>query len=238
MDFNICIDIGNTKIKGGIFEKDKLVKTTDDVKALIKAIEAYKPVNCIVSSVRKQLPKSIRSIENKFDNFIILSHKTKLPISIDYKTPETLGRDRIAAAVGANALFPGKNCIVIDAGTCITYDFVDKNNVFRGGNISPGMHMRINAMHEYTSNLPKVDLVINEDILGKSTEEALQNGAVRGTFLEISSFIQLIFDKYGTSNVIFTGGDAKYFVNNFKSAIFANQNLVLVGLNEILKKYE
>jgi len=237
MTYNLCIDIGNTKIKSAVFSGNKIIESIFGIENLLEIVkDKYKFKNCAISSTRKQIPEEILGIKNRFKNFIVLSDKTKLPIGIDYKTPETLGRDRIAAAVGANAMFPNQNCIVIDAGTCITYDFVDKNNIFRGGNISPGIYMRVKAMHDYTSNLPMVDLVVNEDFLGKSTQEALQNGAVRGTFLEISSFIQLIFDKYGTSNVIFTGGDAKYFVNNFKSAIFANQNLVLVGLNEILKK--
>ena len=239
MTYNICIDIGNTKVKSGIFHGEKLVELINGIDNILHSVNnKYHFKNCIISSTRKEIPKKILDLKEEFENFVILNDKMKLPISIDYKTPETLGRDRIAAAIGANSLFPNQNNIVIDAGTCVTYDFIDKNNVFRGGNISPGIYMRIKAMHEYTSNLPMVDLVVNEDFLGKSTTEALQNGAVRGTFLEISSFIQLIFDKYGSSNVIFTGGDAKYFVNNFKSAIFADQNLVLIGLNEIIRKYE
>ena len=244
MSLNVCVDIGNTKIKSGIFIKDKFVKLISSLDSLIiflnKELKKKKEVriNCIVSTVRKHIPKELLEIKKKFGNFVILSDKSKLPITIDYKTPKTLGRDRIAAAVGAKKLFPKDNCIVIDAGTCITYDLIDKNSVFKGGNISPGIHMRIEAMHKFTHNLPLVDLIVNKEPLGKSTDEALQNGAVRGTFLEISAFIQLILDKYGYSKVLFTGGDAKYFVNYFKTTIFANQNLVLIGLNEILKKYE
>ncbi len=239
MTYNLCIDIGNTKIKSGIFRNNSLIELIFGLDELLEKISRqYQIKNCIISSTRKTIPQNIKKIKYITENFIILSDKINLPIKIDYSTPKTLGRDRIAAAIGANSLFPNQNCIVIDAGTCITYDFVDKKNIFRGGNISPGIYMRLKAMHDYTSNLPLVDLVVNDNILGKSTEEALQNGAIRGTFLEISSFIQLILDKYGSSNVIFTGGDAKYFVNYFKSAIFADQNLVLVGLNEIIKKYE
>ena len=239
MNYNLCIDIGNTKIKSGIFLKDELIEFIPTLEDLLHKIDnGFKFDNCIVSSVRKKLPKQILLFKKEVNDFLVLDENTLLPIEIDYKTPETLGRDRIAAAVGAKKLFPDENCIVIDAGTCITYDFINKKNVFRGGNISPGMYMRIKAMHEFTANLPMVDFNINEDPLGKSTEEALQNGAIRGTFWEISSFIQLIIDKYGYSKVIFTGGDAKYFVNNFKSTIFANPNLVLIGLNEILKEYE
>ncbi len=198
----------------------------------------YNIKSCIVSSVRKKIPKNIFDIKHKVDKFIVLCHKTKLPIKINYKTPDTLGMDRIAAAIGAKKMFPEDNCIVIDAGTCITYDFIDKKNVYQGGNIAPGISMRAKAMNRFTDNLPLVGIEYNEDPLGKSTEEALQNGSLRGTFWEISTFIQLILDKFGDTKVILTGGDAKYFVNHFNFKIFANPNLILVGLNEIIKKYE
>ncbi len=238
MSYNLCIDIGNTNIKSGIFHNDDLVEKYYGDEFIDNACEKYDIKNCIISSVRKKIPDNIYKIKDQVSNFIVLCHKTKLPVKINYKTPETLGRDRIAAAIGAKKIFPTENCIVIDAGTCITYDFIDKNNVFQGGNIAPGIHMRMEAMHRFTNNLPLVEIDYNEDPLGKSTEEALQNGALRGTFWEISSFIQLILDKFGDSKVIFTGGDAKYFVNHFKTTIFANPNLVLVGLNEIIKEYE
>lgn len=237
MGKNLCIDIGNTKIKSGIFDDDKLVKYIVGLEDLMLEIERDKNLkNCIISSTRKVIPQEILEQKKRFDKFVVLDDKTPLPIEIDYKTPTTLGRDRIATAVAANKLFPNENAIVIDAGTCVTYDFVDKNGVFRGGNISPGIRLRIKAMNEHTGNLPMVEIAINDEPLGKSTIEALQNGAVRGTFLEISSFIQLIIEKYGTSRVIVTGGDAKYFDSYFKNTIFALRNLVLVGLNEILKQ--
>jgi len=124
---------------------------------------------------------------------------------------------------------------MIDAGTCITYDFIDGNGQFMGGNIAPGIRMRIEAMHDHTANLPLVDPILNKNELGQSTKEALQNGAVRGTIYEIDSFIRLIENKYGISKTILTGGDAFYFVDYFKSKIFVVQNLVLIGLNQILK---
>ena len=238
MVYNLCIDIGNTNIKSGIFCNDELIEKYYGENIFADIFKKYNIKNCIISSVRKKIPENIYEIKDSVKNFVVLCHKTKLPVSINYKTAETLGRDRIAAAIGAKKLFPGKNCIVIDAGTCITYDFIDKNNVFQGGNIAPGIRMRAEAMHRFTGNLPMVEIDYNEDPLGKSTEEALQNGSLRGTFWEISSFIQLILDKFGDSVIIFTGGDAKYFVNHFKTAIFANPNLVLIGLNEIIKEYE
>ena len=238
MKYNLCIDIGNTRIKSAVFNKDKLVEKFYLENVFEDIIEKYDIDNCIISSVRKKIPDNIYRIKNKVKRFIVLCHKTKLPITINYKTPETLGRDRIAAAIGAKKIFPEDNCIVIDAGTCITYDFIDKDNVFQGGNIAPGILMRMKAMNSFTNNLPLEKIEYNDDPLGKSTKEALQNGALRGTFWEISSFIQLIIDKFGDSKVIFTGGDLKYFVNHFKTPIFANPNLVFIGLNEIIKEYE
>jgi len=236
MIHNLCVDIGNTKIKSGVFYNDIILEKFYGDGFLEVVFEKYNVKNCIISSTRSKIPDNIYEIKKRVDNFIVLCHKTRLPVNINYKTPETLGRDRIAAAIGAKKLFPGDNCIVIDAGTCITYDFIDKDNVYQGGNIAPGIRMRMEAMHRFTDNLPSVEIIYNEDPLGKSTAEALQNGSIRGTFYEISSFIQLIIDKFGDSKVIFTGGDAKYFVNHFKTPIFANPNLVLIGLNEIIKK--
>ena len=234
----LCIDVGNTNIKGGIFEGDTLVKTFKGLDNIEELKKKFKIDKCIISSVRKNIEPVIKQLKSGIKTFVILDHNTDLPIKINYKTPGTLGKDRIAAAVGAYKLFPAQNVIIVDAGTCITYDFLDKNGVFQGGNIAPGIHMRAKAMHEYTSALPLVEIEENSDILGKSTREALQNGALLGTFWEISAFIQEIIDKYGESLTIFTGGDAKYFVNKIKTTIFANSNLVLIGLNEILKKYD
>lgn len=237
MDYNLCIDIGNTNIKSGFFLNDKLETTLVAVEELEKAAN-NKTYKCIISNVRKSVPAEIEKIAGDATKNIILSHKTRMPVIIDYKTPETLGMDRVAAAIGAKKHFPGQNCIVIDAGTCITSDFIDKENIYHGGIISPGIHMRIKAMHQFTGALPLVNIKYNDDLLGKSTEEALQNGALKGTIWEISAFIKEINKKFGKSRVVFTGGDAKYFVNYFKTMIFADSNLILVGLNEILKNYE
>ena len=238
MKYNLCIDIGNTNIKAGVFHGDTLLENIQGEDSIAATMSRYDIQSCIVSSVRKNIPAAIEKIKGKVKRFIMLDANSPLPIKINYKTPETLGKDRVAAAVGAYKLFPGKNVIIVDAGTCITYDFLDKDGVFQGGNIAPGIHMRAKAMHEFTSVLPEVEIKENRDILGKSTTEALQNGALLGTFWEISAFIQEIKDKYGDSLTIFTGGDAKYFVNKIKKPIFANSNLVLIGLNEILNRYD
>jgi type III pantothenate kinase len=235
MKYNLCIDIGNTNIKSGLFIDDTLEELTFGIDQLQVITKKYN-FDCIISNVRKGLPEELIPITDLAEKKVHLSSKIKLPVKILYKTPDTLGMDRVAAAIGAKKYFPDQNCIIIDAGTCITCDFIDKNNNFLGGNISPGINMRINAMHHFTDALPMVEIKENNELLGGSTEEALQNGALKGTIWEISSFIKEISKKYGKSQLVFTGGDTKYFVNYFKSIIFADSNLVLVGLNEILKR--
>jgi len=236
---HLCIDIGNTRFKLALFSGDELIELKKCKKNKLAGILAnFDSKNTIkgmiVSTTRKKIPNLIKEYGKQLSKYIELSDKTPIPIKISYDTPETLGRDRIAAAVGADSLYPDEGNIVIDAGTCITYDFIDGNGQFMGGNIAPGIRMRIEAMHDHTANLPLVDPILNKNELGQSTKEALQNGAVRGTIYEIDSFIRLIENKYGISKTILTGGDAFYFVDYFKSKIFVVQNLVLIGLNKIL----
>lgn len=240
MNENLCIDIGNTRIKFGLFVgnelREKIIVSDDEMlQSMNDLFQAYPIRRMIVSSTRKEIPDRIKAKGNELDGYIELSHDTPLPIEINYDTPATLGKDRIAAAVGADSLFPHEGNIVIDAGTCITCDFIDSEGRFLGGNISPGIHMRIRAMHEHTENLPLVEAQNPNHILGTSTKEALQNGAIKGTIYEIDSFIRVTIEKYGKSKVILTGGDANYFVDYFKSKIFVVQNLVLIGLNKILQ---
>lgn len=233
MKYNLCTDIGNTNIKSGIFVNNVLKELIFGLDALLE-LKINSEFQCIYSSVRKTVPFELNSVFEKCSKTEKLSYNTILPIKLDYQTPETLGSDRIATAVAAHKLFPQDNCIVIDAGTCVTSDFIDTGGIFRGGNISPGIRMRIKAMNAFTGALPLVEIEDNENILGKSTIEALQNGAVKGTIWEINTFINEIEKIYGHSKLVFTGGDTKYFVNYFKSSIFADSNLVLYGLNEIL----
>ncbi len=188
----------------------------------------------IVSSTKSRLDDVI--LPKAILNQVLLDHHTLIPIENLYETPETLGRDRLAAVIGANALYPKALSIVIDAGTCITFDIIN-NAQYLGGNISPGIRMRAQAMHDYTGLLPNVDIAYHADFIGKNTEQALQNGAVLGTIFEIDSFIASIIDKYKVEdiNVILTGGDADFLAKHVKSKIFVEENIVLMGLHEILK---
>jgi type III pantothenate kinase len=164
----------------------------------------------------------------------ILGPSLPMPIQIRYATPETLGVDRIAAACGAIALFPGKNCLAIDAGTCITYDFIDHAGNYWGGGISPGIEMRLKAMHTFTTRLPLVKVNQQASLIGNSTESCLQSGALFGVLGEIEGIIQKYDQNYQELKVIICGGDISLFENQLKPTIFAAPDLVLMGLNRIL----
>ncbi len=236
---NLIVDIGNSFIKLAVLDSSNEVHffqryekvLVRDIKKLAKK---YGFTHSIVSSTRTGTPYFIEYI-NKHYKLIILSHTTKVPIKNKYGTPKTLGRDRLAAVVGASKLYPKKNVLVIDIGTCITYDYIDKKGQYWGGNIAPGVELRLQAMHHFTSALPLLKRKWNKDILGKSTTTAIQNGAVWGIKLEIESFIKTLTGKKGQMTVILTGGDASYFGELIDSEIFVDSNLVLKGLNDIIE---
>lgn len=238
MAHNLCIDIGNTRAKWAVFSDRKLIASGHNSKLLVKDVRAivdkYSIEKGIISSTRHEYGPVIRYLSRTLETFFVLSHKVKTPLRNKYGTPSTLGMDRIAAAVGAYTKKPGKAHLVIDAGSCMTLDVVDAKGNFLGGNISPGMRMRIKAMNDHTDKLPLVDLKYHDKIIAKSTKMALQNGAVHGTLLEIEGFIKLMQKTYKGINTTLTGGDAIFLAKNLKIKIFAAPNLVLDGLNEIL----
>ncbi len=234
---NLCIDIGNTRAKVAVFDNDKEIYFSRNEVLILEEIanikNQYQIENCILSTTRILSDDVIEFLEENFE-LIILDEDTKLPINNLYGSPKTLGKDRLAAAVGAAFLYPNSPSIIIDAGTCLTYNFIDNESNYLGGNIAPGLSMRLMAMHKFTDKLPLVDLRYNNDLFGKNTETALQNGALKGAIYEVSAFISQVFDKYGKCNIILTGGDALLFVEHLNFKIFAHQNLVLLGLNQIL----
>ena len=235
---HLCIDIGNTRMKFGLFAQEELLDAKIFLNQDEQKIQTYltnqSAGNIIYSKVMDRLPDILEAFFGTQTRVIELNHQTPIPISNHYLTPQTLGKDRLAAVIGAYALFPGEHCLIIDAGTCITYDFLDAQGHYWGGNISPGLQMRLDAMHHFTAKLPRPELKIQPNWLGNNTESALQNGAYYGLFLEIEGFIQKVKEKYKPVNVLLTGGDADFFAKNLKSQIFVNQNLVLIGLNKTL----
>lgn len=235
---NLAIDSGNTRIKFGIFHNEQLVEQQIwqewDLEKIIFLTTNQNVKNVILCNVGLDVPATIDAFLQQHFFYIRLDTQTPLPIQNAYKTPETLGKDRIAAVVGAFAMFPNQNCLAIDAGTCITYEFLTKTGVYLGGNIAPGLSMRLKAMHHFTAKLPLVEVGETENLIGYSTTSAMQNGAQWGVILEIEGIIDWCRSEWGEINVILTGGDANYFVKSLKSQIFVNPNLVLQGLNKIL----
>jgi type III pantothenate kinase len=229
----ILLDIGNTRskseeVKNGNFQNYKTWENLEELNSYY-SIE----VPFIVSSVRNFDKKifSERAI-------IILDHNTKMPINLKYKTPETLGSDRIAAAVGAWSLFPNQHCLVIDIGTCITVDFIDAKSNFHGGIIAPGFMMRMKSMADYTNQLPDISQNwenIDLKLLGKSTKECLLSGSFYGIVNELNGIIDEITKDFTSINVILTGGDAHYFESRLKAPIFAGSKIVQIGLYWIWK---
>ncbi len=235
---NLTIDIGNTRIKLGLFEQGQLVKQEVwenwGMEELIALATNHRVQNVILSNVGKQVPEEVENFLRRSFFYLELTAQTPLPFQNTYKTPETLGKDRLAAVAGALDMFPEQHCMVIDAGTCITCDVMRADGVFLGGNISPGLTMRLQAMHTFTAKLPLVKVGETDSLLGYNTESAMRNGAQWGAALEIEGFIAWISEKMQKINVILTGGDAEYLVKSLKSQIFVNPNLVLQGLNKIL----
>ena len=161
--------------------------------------------------------------------YVQVSADIRLPLQLDYGTPGTLGADRIAAAAGAAAVFPGESCMIFDFGTALTVDFVTAGGMFSGGNISPGLSMRLKAMHEFTGRLPLVEAYEPVRPIGKTTAEALVNGTVSGMMFEVEKYIE----NNPGSRVIFTGGDAVFFAKMLKTPIFVVCNLAFIGLSKI-----
>lgn len=189
----------------------------------------------ILSSVKPYDEELKRVLSEEFDQFIELDHQTALPIDNLYETPETLGKDRIAAAVGANELFPDQNLLIIDAGTAITYDLVSEKNQFVGGNISPGLEMRFKALNHFTGKLPLVEYSNDYEPVGKNTIDAIRAGVQNGILFEIAQTIDLFNRNYQNLHIIMTGGDSYFFDKKLNYSIFVNFNLTLIGLNRILE---
>lgn len=235
---NLIIDIGNTSTKLAVFERDTLVEVFSEsgqsMQTLPKLISTYKIEQGIVVTVVDIHPDILGQLKKFSFPILWLDKDTPLPITNLYRTPETLGYDRIAAVVGAYDQFPEKDLLVIDAGTAITYEFIDAKGQYHGGNISPGVYMRLKALNQYTSHLPLVSLEGELLPVGKDTETAIRAGVMKGVEYEIQGYIMSLRHKYPELLVFLTGGDEFSFDSKLKSIIFADRFLVLKGLNRIL----
>ena len=208
-----------------------LFDTSDD---LLKADLTYSIEKCMVATVVNDIEGFLNQLKSK-TNTLLFTDKSQLPITNLYKSKNTLGSDRLAAAVGGNFLFPNKNVLVIDAGTCIKYNFVTQKNEYLGGGISPGLKMRLKALHTFTSRLPLAEMDEDYDtLIGRDTKESILMGAELGAVVEVDGIIDRYKSIYEDLTVVFTGGDINFFAKRLKNSICADQNLILKGLNVIL----
>lgn len=236
---NLIIDIGNTIAKLVVFDENEPIAeihtSNQTLEALPDIIRQYPALTRgIVSSVIDLSRTAQQQLEALPFKPIMLDGQTPVPIRIGYRTPQTLGADRLAAAVGAMTLRPGHDLLVIDAGTCITYEFVDHTGCYHGGNISPGLEMRLTALHEHTAHLPLVHPEGETPQVGYDTETAIRTGVISGIRHEIEGYIREFQTKYPDISIFLTGGNIYHFDTPSKNCIFADKFLVPRGLNRIL----
>lgn len=237
---NLVIDIGNSFIKIAVFSKsDMLFKESIpeiSVEYISLIIKNFPDIQyAILSSVRKRDPSLTGFLEKNFRKSIELSAKTPIPIKNLYGSPSTLGDDRLAAAVGANTIFPGTSILVIDIGSAITIDLINEKNEFSGGNISPGMMMRFKALNEFTANLPLEYPKEDTDLMGSDTSGAITSGVENGIVFELEGYIRKLSERQKDLKIIFTGGDAAFYAEKIKNQVLVDPNLTLKGLNQILE---
>jgi len=235
---NLIIDVGNTRGKAAVFENDSLVELlVFNEETLIEKVDFFLSkytIECgIISSVRNMSVNNLDKLKKRL-SFIELNSETKVPFKNLYQTPKTLGVDRIALVANASVKFPKANVLIIDAGTCITFDFVNSVNEYRGGAISLGLEMRYKALEKFTSKLPLLEKTELEIVTGNTTETSIHSGVVNGILHEIKGVITQYEKENSYLTVVLTGGDTYFLAKQLKSSIFANPNFVLEGLNTIL----
>lgn len=237
---NLCIDVGNTQVKLGAYNVSGQLEHYERIanlneKDLEKILKQWGIEYAILSSVRAEHEGVVDYLKQHLKKVLKLSSELPLPITNEYQTPRTLGNDRLAGVIGASTLYPNENLLVVDAGTCITYDFITKDNIYFGGSILPGIEMRFKALNHFTAKLPLVEKVELNSFIGNTTQTSIQTGVLFGVLHELKGFKQQYQAKFGNIKVIVTGGDTSFFESQLKNEIFAQPNLVLIGLNKILE---
>ena len=234
----LTIDVGNTNIKVAVFERfnllDKFVFQKNNFQNNFKIIFKKYPnhLKAVVSSVSLSEDDDILWLKKQI-HVIEINSKTKFPFKNDYSTPKTLGIDRMVLAAGAVIEYPNQNILIIDAGSCITYDFITNKKEYLGGAISPGLSMRYKALHDYTAKLPLLENNPPESFIGNSTNQSIYSGVVNGLCYEIEGFISEYSVKNEQFTIILTGGDAIFLANRLKSTIFADENFLLKSLHQL-----
>lgn len=233
----LTIDVGNTRIKGAVFESDILLEQfvfekKELEKKIVTILEKYKIVGfLVVSSVGDLGKQNFLVFENRVKVHFV-THNDVFPFDNKYETPHTLGIDRMVLAAGAVLKFPKQNRLVIDAGTCVTYDFIDDQDNYLGGAITPGLNLRYKVLNDYTSKLPLLALGSPKGVIGGSTAESIHSGVVNGLVYEIDGFIEKYKQLSLNFIIILTGGDTDFLAKRLKNTIFANSNFLLESLNQ------
>lgn len=244
---NLCIDQGNSRTKVALMtDEGKMINhfiykqfSSADVERLF---DLYDISDSIISSVVNIEAAVVNTLHRRSQHFVLFDHNTPVPIVNRYDTPQTLGQDRLAAAVGAKSLCPNENLLIIDAGSAITYDFVSDKGEYMGGNIAPGLKMRLTMLQRMTKKLPLVEVEENEliPLFGKNTRDAIAAGVIRGIAYEVKGYMRTLSEKVPHFQTFLTGGNAPYILNNVRTSrtekrdIRVEKNLVLIGLNTIL----
>lgn len=235
---NLIIDIGNTLAKLVAFDGDipvEEVRTSNTTLAALPDFFLKYPFKRgIVGTVFDLTEEVKQRLSELTIPLLFLNAQTPIPIKNHYRTANTLGTDRLAAAVGAYTQAPGRNILVIDAGTCLTYEYIDKQGGYWGGNITSGLQMRLKALHAFTARLPLIDSEGDVPEIGYNTETAIRAGVIQGIKFEIEGYIKHFKEKYPDLLVFLTGGDNFNFDSTIKSIIFADKFIVPRGLNRIL----
>ncbi|MEP2936025.1 MAG: type III pantothenate kinase [Gilvibacter sp.] len=235
----LIIDIGNTRTKLALFNQDRLVTVVrinpeEFDASFSQLLEDIGSIEACIIGATGNIPQGMVKTIQAHCPTMVLDHNAKLPFVNDYATPETLGVDRMALISAAAAQYPDQNILVIDAGTCVTYDFIDDKNHFKGGAISPGLSMRYDALHGYTAKLPDLEPMAPESLIGDSTANSIHSGVVYGLVNEIEGVVGRYNEQFLDLTVILTGGDAHFLLDHLKNGIFANSNFLLEGLNYLL----
>jgi type III pantothenate kinase len=234
---NLIIDFGNTHVKAALFDGKELslLKVFDSPNELLSNFSLFSNIKQVFIGTVTSGHEEVINALSKTVKFHTFTSQTLAPLKNLYQSVSTLGSDRLAASVGAYDLYPNQNVLVIDAGTCVKYNFTNSDNEYLGGAISPGLQMRFRAMKEFTNRLPLVSAGYSfNKLIGTTTEESLLSGVINGIIYEIDGFINDYKEHYPDLKVVLTGGDTGFFVNRLKNSIFAHPNLVLKGLNTIL----
>jgi type III pantothenate kinase len=234
---NLVIDRGNHATKAYVFSEEKITAqgafTAEQESGLLAFIRNYPTDAAILCSVQASDDGLLKELEER-ETFIRFTYKTPTPLRLSYATPETLGPDRIAAALAGWQLSEGGHVLTVVAGTCITYNIVEANGSFAGGAISPGLNMRLKAMHEFTGKLPLVKMKGDFPLTANTTESSLRSGALNGAVREVAGMISSYGALYPGLKTVISGGDGPFLAEALKNGIFARPELVAEGLNTIL----